>query len=259
MYATDRPWHAKEETKPAPKPDFTMGIDLGQAQDFTAVVVLEREARATGEIKERLHRSSRITYGDGRVLGGDWIEKIPVTVNYFTARHLERLPLGTPYPEQVRHIKNVYERLRDTNQAVSLAVDATGVGRPVVDMLTQARLPVTAISITGGDTVTREGRDYRVPKRDLVSVVQVLLQTGRLKIDATLPEASILTSELQGFKYSITASGHDRYGNDVAAWRENAHDDMVLAVAVACWYGENVPTYVEPERYGSRIRSGSTF
>ncbi len=206
MYATDRPWHAKEETKPAPKPDFIMGVDLGQAQDFTAVVVLEREERET--------------------------------VNHFTVRHLERLPLGTSYPEQVRHIKALYDRLKDDGHKLNLVVDGTGVGRAVVDMLTQARLPVTAITITGGDAVTREGRDFRVPKRDLVSVVQVLLQTSRLKIDATLPEASILTSELQGFKYSITAAGHDRYGNDVAAWREAAHDDMVLATAVACWWGE---------------------
>jgi hypothetical protein len=198
-----------------------MGVDLGQAQDYTAVVVLEREERET--------------------------------VNHFTVRHLERLPLGTPYPEQVRHIKSLYERLRDTNQqeVLRLAVDGTGVGRPVVDMLTQARLPVTAITITGGDTVTRESRDYRVPKRDLVSVVQVLLQTSRLKIDATLPEASILTAELQGFKYSITASGHDRYGNDVAAWREAAHDDMVLATAVACWYGER-RAFVAPTPIVSR-------
>jgi hypothetical protein len=256
MYATDR----KRETKPTPKTDFIMGVDLGQAQDYTAVVVLEREARETGEIKERHHTGSRISYGDGRPsVGGDWTEKTPVMINYFTARYLERLPLGTPYPEQVRQIKNLYERLRDDGKDVSLAVDATGVGRPVVDMLTQARLPVTAISITAGDAVAREGGDYRVPKRDLASVVQVLLQTGRLKIDKTLLEANILTAELEGFKYNITASGHDRYGNDVAAWREAAHDDMVLAVAVACWYGENVPPYIEPKRYGSRIRSGSTF
>ena len=27
---------------------------------------------------------------------------------------------------------------------------------------------------------------------------------------------------------------HDSY----AAWREQAHDDLVLAVALACWWGE---------------------
>lgn len=34
------------------------------------------------------------------------------------------------------------------------------------------------------------------------------------------------------------SSKHDSYGNDVGPWRENAHDDMVLAVALAAWYGE---------------------
>ncbi len=217
MLDTDR----KQETKDLslPRKGFIMGVDLGQAQDFTAVVVLEREERET--------------------------------VNHFTVRHLERLPLGTPYPEQVRHIKALYDRLKDDGHKLNLVVDGTGVGRAVVDMLTQARLPVTAISITGGDTVTREGRDYRVPKRDLASVVQVLLQTGHLKIDKTLLEASILTAELQGFKYSITASGHTRFGNDVAAWREAAHDDLVLATAVACWYGER-RAFVAPTPIVSR-------
>ena len=29
-------------------------------------------------------------------------------------------------------------------------------------------------------------------------------------------------------------TAHDSYG----AWREKEHDDLVLAVALACWYGE---------------------
>ncbi len=217
MLDTDR----KQETKglSLPRKGFIMGVDLGQAQDYTAVVVLEREERET--------------------------------VNHFTARHLERIPLGTAYPEQVRHIKALYDRLKDDGHKLNLVVDGTGVGRAVVDMLTQARLPVTAITITGGDAVTREGRDFRVPKRDLASVTQVLLQMGRLKIDKTLLEASVLIAELQAFKYAITASGHTRFGNDVASWREAAHDDLVLATAVACWYGER-RAFVAPTPIVSR-------
>jgi len=55
--------------------------------------------------------------------------------------------------------------------------------------------------------------------------------------------------ELDGFKVSINARGHDTYGNDVGMWRENPHDDLVLAVALAAWYGENVkPPVVRPSR-----------
>ena len=40
--------------------------------------------------------------------------------------------------------------------------------------------------------------------------------------------------ELAQFKVKINIStGHDSY----EAWREGDHDDLVLAVALACWYG----------------------
>ena len=39
------------------------------------------------------------------------------------------------------------------------------------------------------------------------------------------------------FKVTLSASGHDSYAND---WRENPHDDLVLAVALAVWLGESV-------------------
>jgi hypothetical protein len=36
------------------------------------------------------------------------------------------------------------------------------------------------------------------------------------------------------FQVEITAAADDLYG----AWREGAHDDLALAVALTCWYGE---------------------
>ena len=95
--------------------------------------------------------------------------------------------------------------------------------------------------------MTWEGGAVRVPKRDLVSTAQVLLQSERLKIAKGLPEAQTLVDELLAFKVSISLKGHDSYGNDVGMWRENPHDDLVLAVALAAWYGENtVPQTVIP-------------
>lgn len=105
-------------------------------------------------------------------------------------------------------------------------------------MLREAEIYPAAVFITGGDTVHQDGKEYRVPKRDLVGAVQVLLQTERLKIASSLKEASTLTAELLAFKVNINAKGYDRDGNDVGDWRENQHDDLVLAVALACWYGE---------------------
>jgi hypothetical protein len=117
---------------------------------------------------------------------------------------------------------------------VVLLVDATGVGRPVVDMFDQAGLEPKAITITGGDTVTQDGREIRAPKRDLAMAVQVLLQNRRLTFAAALPLLDVLTTELQNFEVKITTTAHDTY----EAWREGIHDDLVLAVALACWYRE---------------------
>lgn len=118
---------------------------------------------------------------------------------------------------------------------VKLVVDATGVGRPVVDLLRAAGLRPIPVNITGGNVVTSEHGFRNVPKRDLVTTLQVLLQSKRLKFAKGIPQVKTLIDELLAFQVKISTDGRDTYGND---WRQNPHDDMVLALALACWYGE---------------------
>lgn len=61
----------------------------------------------------------------------------------------------------------------------------------------------------------------------------------RLKIAAGLELASVLTAELENFRSKTSLAGHNSYGAG-EDWREGHHDDLVLAVALACWYGEVV-------------------
>jgi hypothetical protein len=111
-------------------------------------------------------------------------------------------------------------------------VDATGVGRPVVDALKAADLEPYAVTITGGDSVIRDGNELRAPKRDLAMCIQVLLQERRLSFAAGLALLDVLKNELQSFEVKINPqTAHDSY----LAWREGAHDDLVLAVALAAW------------------------
>jgi hypothetical protein len=156
----------------------------------------------------------------------------------YHVRYLERVSLGMPYTDIALRVSSLLDRepLRDRTQ---LVVDATGVGAPVIDLLRQARLSPISVTITAGETVSREGSAYRVPKRDLVGTLQVLLQSQRLKIAEAIPEARLLVQEMLAFRVKITLNAHDTYG----AWREGAHDDLVLAVALACWYGD---AYVTP-------------
>jgi hypothetical protein len=187
---------------------FIVGLDLGQASDFTALAVAER-------------------HGDP---------------SRYDFRHLQRFKLGTAYPEIVRTLLGIFTT--PALRGATLIADATGVGAPVVDMLRAAGLSPWAATITGGDAATWEGSHVRVPKRDLVSEVQVLLQSGRLKIAKELPDAEVLVAELLNFQVRITSSANDVYG----AWREGTHDDLVLAVALACWWGGHRPWYLDLPR-----------
>jgi len=219
---------------------FTLGLDLGQASDYSALAVVER-------------------VGDGPEPGHH-------------IRHLRRFPLGTGYPEVVAAVAALLATPPLAADAI-LVLDRTGVGRAVHDLFAPPKPPraagawavgslgpprpttpppvpgpVYGVTITAGDRVRREGREYWVPKRDLVGAVSVGLQSGRLKIAPGLPEAATLAEELQNFKVKITLAGHDSYaaGGDALDWRDRPHDDLVLAVALAVWADRHIQPRPRP-------------
>ena len=203
---------------------FVIGLDLGQANDFTALTIVDRVAEGVASADEKNI--------------GPMQYEIP---------HLQRFKLGTPYPDIAAAVGKIMVALPKREQPPRLIVDATGVGRPVVDLLKKAKLHPTAVTITGGSQET-SGGDFQhgVPKRNSVSALQVTLQTGRLKIARKLPEASTLINELLNFKVKISASGHDSY----EAWRESIHDDLVLSASLAVWWSErHTPAKVSSSIY----------
>ena len=99
---------------------------------------------------------------------------------------------------------------------------------------------------------------YGVPKLVLVSRVQALLHSGRLKINKNLPEAKALADELQSFRAEVSENGYWRF-----AGSGNTHDDMVLAIAIALWrsHGETVPIIEHYRRMveGQRAAQGAAL
>lgn len=156
---------------------FYVGVDLGQRRDPSTVVVVEKKG-------------------------------------VLRVRHAERIALGTPYPEVVERVRSI-TRHRELAGNCALAVDGTGVGAPVVDMLRAARLEceIAAVTITGGERQYRTGSGWSVPRRDLMAVVQVLLEQDELKVARGLRELGALMRELT----------------------DGEHDDLVMALALACW------------------------
>jgi hypothetical protein len=134
------------------------------------------------------------------------------------------------YPEIVTRVESLYGQL---GKPVTI-LDGTGVGRAAVELFRATSIPVSVFTLVAGDQIIRDGSNYRIPKRDVISSTQVLLQTGRLKIARSLPHAALLARELVNFRFKV---GQDR-SEDVLDWREGPDDDLVLALAIAAWEAE---------------------
>jgi len=238
---------------------FYVGLDLGQRSDYTALTVLEAPVYLALPVWTLAQPAAPSDLQSGwlapaEIARGDWEQ-----VSYarasdrqaYAIRHMMRFSLGTPYPEIIRAVAALLGQAPLAGRA-ALIVDATGVGRPVVDALRDAQLDPYAVTITGGDRVVRDGREVRVPKRDLAMVVQVLLQQRRLRFAAELPLLDVLKRELQSFEVKINpATAHDSY----LSWREGAHDDLVLAAALSCWAVETDPPLVVQPMTEAQIRA----
>jgi hypothetical protein len=189
--------------------EYISGISLGQANEFTSLAILERQA---------LPRYSNYTR----------------PLSNFSVRHLERFPIGTSYSA-------IFERVNALFAAKplpgnSLVVDQTAVGEPVLQSLRRARTPggFKRVSITNGLDANFESKIWQVPKKDLVGTLQVLLQDKRLKIVASLPDVPTLINELMNFQMKPAPPSAD----PLAAWREGPQDELVFAIGVAAWWVE---------------------
>ncbi len=189
--------------------EYFVGLDLGQAADYTALAIVERPP------------------WDG------------ITDAIYSVRHLQRYPLGTPYTDIVPGVESLMNTY-PLRGAATLVVDYTGVGRALVDMLRRSSIQdrIVPITITGGQAVSeKEDGSRSVPKKDLVTSLQVLFQGRRLKVARGMAEADVLVAELNEFRVKITAAANETFG----AADERRHDDLVLSVALACWFAEHQP------------------
>jgi hypothetical protein len=121
----------------------------------------------------------------------------------------------------------------DKLSGAALVVDATGVGRAVLDQMREVVLNPVAVTITDGRHTSYDGLHWRVPKRALLQPLVAATESGRLKVAKGLREAEVLQLELQAFQRRITLTGHSAFEG------VGQHDDLVIAVALVCWWAEN--------------------
>src|SRR5215212_3026749 len=201
----------------------TVGVDIGQRRDPTAIAVVEQE-----------HRGSE---------------------THHIARHLERLPLGSPYPTVAERVAAVVGGVHaaTSGETPTLYLDATGVGTPIVDVLRAASVgdiaQLVAVYFTHGDRRKVERGEVKLGKAWLVSRMQALLQSGLLHLPRTA-EAEVLSQELLDYEIRVTEDANDRYG----AFSVGAHDDLVTALGLATQEdlggGEAATSFRDPYGFG---------
>jgi hypothetical protein len=196
------------------------GLDLGKSTDPSALAIGERRQLPDPASAGRME-------------------------SFYSIRYLRRWPLQTPYLEIVRDVAALLVRppLRcSAGPRPILALDRSGVGAPVADMFNAAGVnaAITPVVITGGQSANwaADGSAH-VSKVQLVSTLVRVFHTGCLKV-AALPERDLLDRELAAFRERMTASANLTYEG------QSAHDDLVIAVGLLVWAGENRPAFEAP-------------
>jgi hypothetical protein len=206
--------------------NFFVGVDLGQSTDPTAVCILEGYAEVGDP-------------ADGPRY-------------FYDVRFLMRFPLGMSYPRMVTDIGTMLTRPPLNGSKCELLIDETGVGRAVGDIFDGAGLKPLRIAITAGNEATQSGmRRYSVPKQELVSTLDAMLNTGELRFAKELREAPTLQDELKDFRRHVSEAG--RYSFSA---RDGKHDDLVLAVAIALWRAVKRKKYFGEDRSPPNVIRG---
>jgi hypothetical protein len=166
--------------------------------------------------------------------GGEPRPHVTALVAHYHVRLLKRWLHGTSY---VAIAKDVTALLaRPPFPGAPLVLDATEVGRAVVDLFRQTSLRpnLVPITLTAGHRALFTKGAWHVCKKDLAGALQAALGQGRLKV-ADLPEREQLFRELRTFRIKVSQTA----GNvSFEALRERDHDDLVLAVALPVWLNE---------------------
>ena len=208
-----------------------IGLDIGQVNDATAAVGLE--------VVPTVAKLPYIGQDPETGILTDRTMEVEGPPCEFLVRDLTRFPLGMEYPAIIDATASIVRRV----PGATLVVDQTGVGRPIYDALVSRALAPIGVTIVGGATARWEGRQAWVPKGDLISGVQLALEQRRMRFAGKLVAVEQLIKELLSMEFKVSIAGNVQYG----AWREGTNDDLVLALAIAAWFGE--------QEYGARAQA----
>ncbi len=189
--------------------EYFLGLDLGRKQDHSALVILERSLRA---------------------MNTRYVDAYTKWQSFLSVRYAKQWKLGTAYGKVASEVADVFRKVEAHGRSV-LVFDQTGVGDAVDEMIRE-HLRGTTVE---GVVLTQE------LKRDMYAALETSLEQGRLKISERCSASRELKDELLKVEIRRIGLGY-KYG----AFEKDTHDDLVMALAIACWR----------ERIGHRSTNG---
>lgn len=232
--------------------NLTLGLDLGQQRDYSALVITERVHQF---ITSSTYPDVILTHENSFELGP---HEDPPVQDAYQVRHLQRWRLGTP-PTSV--VEDIAELMGRPELEESLLVfDRTGIGGVYADLFfrewregrlgsTRAALYPQGVTFVAGFALHGAAEGYlggkTAHKGDVINRMTMLLNTGRLILPPGLAGGADLEKELRA--YTVKRNVRTGYEHTEAK-RESDHDDLVVALALSVWvknfYGPE-PRYVD--------------
>ncbi len=208
-----------------------VSLSLGTVAEPSALVVVEPSTKVWHPTDERRDRDSE---------------------NHFNVTWLERFPAGRPIPAIVDRVCEVVSDKRLAKRCTVL-LDVTSTGLAPRRVFEARGLYPNSIELTKTLPEGYTRAVQQAPLRDVIGVAQVLLQTARLLVASDLELAPTLLSELQAFDPRPIER------NPGSRNRRNA--DLVLALAVALWWGDKLTWNddIGRRRYDARRHRGGSW
>lgn len=229
--------------------ELIAGLDLGKLSDFSAFGLLKRTRPAIAKPELQIvdgggMGAQRITSPRRPFTGELTRDERRKRQWHYRLAKMQRWDVGTSYESILDWLVKAYSKPPELGGlgGTTLAVDYTGVGVAVFEWLqkelrlAKAKAVLRPIWIQSGRAVNENAAGgWNVPKKELVSIIQVLMGTNRLTIEQNMKNCGNLTKELKNFKVKQNLeTGNESF----EAWRDHDHDDMVLALAISLWVGE---------------------
>jgi hypothetical protein len=206
-----------------------IGVDLGRVYDAAAIVVIE------DKLVQRPTTAQPITRKIKPMDAPSMLTRI------YGAIEVGRM-VGVSYTEIAMRIATLVEHPR-ISRPYSLVLDTTGVGIAIWDMLCAPpyRLSPVGITSTAGKAVTESMSGYNVPKVDLMTNLEILLDQERFSWAAGMEDAETYREQMDHMKIELKKK-KETFGAD----DDRIHDDYPSATAVALWFAEKIlPPYIE--------------